>query len=79
VYFPLVVRGALMVEPTETETKQTIDAFVGAMIAIRREAEEHPEDVKRAPSLTRVGRLDEAGAARRPRLRWRPGPPPSQA
>lgn len=76
VYFPLVVRGALMVEPTETETKQTIDAFIDAMIAIRREADEHPEDVKRAPSLTRVGRLDEAGAARRPRLRWRPGGSP---
>jgi glycine dehydrogenase subunit 2 len=72
VYFPLVVRGALMIEPTETETKQTIDSFVDAMIAIRREAEETPELVKGAPHNTRVGRLDEARAARQPKLRWRP-------
>ena len=72
VYFPLVVRGALMIEPTETETKQTIDAFVDAMIAIRREAEENPDLVKQAPHNTRVGRLDEARAARQPKLRYRP-------
>jgi glycine dehydrogenase subunit 2 len=72
VYFPLVVRGAMMIEPTETETKQTIDAFVDAMVAIQREAEEGAELVKDAPHLTGVGRLDEAQAARRPRLRWRP-------
>ena len=71
VYFPLVVRGALMIEPTETETKQTIDAFVDAMIAIRREADETPDLVKQAPHDTRVGRLDEARAARKPQLRWR--------
>ena len=70
VYFPLVVRGALMVEPTETETKQTLDAFVEAMIAIRKEAYETPELVKQAPHATRLGRLDEARAARKPRLRW---------
>jgi glycine dehydrogenase subunit 2 len=75
VYFPLVVRGALMVEPTETETKQTLDAFVDAMIAIKREAETEPETVRRAPHLTRLGRLDEARAARKPRLRWSPEPP----
>jgi glycine dehydrogenase subunit 2 len=74
VYFPLVVRGALMVEPTETETKQTLDAFVDAMIAIKREAETEPEVVRRAPHLTRLGRLDEARAARKPRLRWTPEP-----
>jgi glycine dehydrogenase subunit 2 len=71
VYFPLVVRGALMIEPTETETKQTIDSFVEAMIAIRREADETPDLVKQAPHNTRVGRLDEARAARQPKLRWR--------
>jgi len=71
VYFPLVVRGALMIEPTETETKQTIDAFVDAMIAIRKEADETPDLVKQAPHNTRVGRLDEARAARQPRLRYR--------
>jgi glycine dehydrogenase subunit 2 len=75
VYFPLVVRGALMIEPTETETKQTLDAFVNAMIAIKREAETEPEIVRRAPHLTRLGRLDEARAARKPRLRWTPETP----
>jgi glycine dehydrogenase subunit 2 len=70
VYFPLVVRGALMIEPTETETKQTLDAFVEALLKIKREAAENPELVKGAPHLTRVGRLDEARAARKPRLRW---------
>ncbi len=70
VYFPLVVRGALMIEPTETETKQTIDGFVDAMLAIKKEASEQPELVKTAPHLTRLGRLDEARAARKPRLRW---------
>jgi glycine dehydrogenase subunit 2 len=72
VYFPLVVRGALMVEPTETETKQTIDAFCDSMLAILGEARENPELLKTAPHLTRLGRLDEARAARKPRLRWTP-------
>jgi glycine dehydrogenase subunit 2 len=72
VYFPLVVRGALMIEPTETETRQTIDAFVSAIENIVREAEENPDLVKSAPHLPRVRRLDEARAARKPRLRWRP-------
>jgi glycine dehydrogenase subunit 2 len=70
VYFPLVVKGALMIEPTETETKQTLDEFVDAMIAIADEAERDPELVKTAPHLTRLRRLDEARAARKPRLRW---------
>ncbi len=74
VYFPLVVRGALMVEPTETETKQTLDAFVDAIAAIKAEAEADPALVKGAPHLTRLGRLDEARAARKPRLRWTPEP-----
>jgi len=77
VYFPLVVRGALMVEPTETETKQTLEAFIEAIEAICREAKDDPEMVKSAPHLTQWGRLDEARAARKPRLRWTP--PSSEA
>ena len=72
VYFPLVVRGAMMIEPTETETKETIDSFVETMVLIKREAETDPELVKRAPVATRLRRLDEARAARKPRLRWTP-------
>ena len=72
VYFPLVVRGALMVEPTETETKQTLDAFCDSLLAILAEARQNPELLKTAPHLTRLGRLDEARAARKPRLRWSP-------
>jgi glycine dehydrogenase subunit 2 len=72
VYFPLVVPGALMIEPTETETKETLDEFAAAMLAILREARESPELVKEAPHNTVVGRMDEARAARQPRLRWTP-------
>jgi glycine dehydrogenase subunit 2 len=72
VYFPLVVKGALMIEPTETESKETIEAFADAMIRIKEEAEKEPELVKSAPHWSRVGRLDEARAARKPVLRWRP-------
>ena len=72
VYFPLIVDEALMIEPTETENKDTLDAFIGAMRAIAREAEESPELVRSAPQTTIVGRLDEARAARHPDLRWRP-------
>jgi glycine dehydrogenase subunit 2 len=61
-----------MVEPTETETKQTLDAFVEAIASIVREARENPDVVKQAPHLPRLGRLDEARAARKPRLRWTP-------
>ncbi len=77
VYFPLVVRGALMVEPTETETKQTLDAFVQALADIKSEAETDPELLRQAPHLSRLGRLDEARAARKPRLRWSSDPLPS--
>jgi glycine dehydrogenase subunit 2 len=70
VYFPLVVPGALMIEPTETETKETLDEFADAMLAILAEAHETPELVKEAPHHTVVGRMDEARAARQPRLRW---------
>jgi glycine dehydrogenase subunit 2 len=70
IYFPLVVSGALMIEPTETETPETLDQFVEAMLAIAREAKENPELVKTAPHSTPVTRLDEARAARKPVLRW---------
>ncbi|MGH7775491.1 MAG: aminomethyl-transferring glycine dehydrogenase subunit GcvPB [Candidatus Binatia bacterium] len=72
IYFPLVVSGALMIEPTETESRETLDAFANAMISIAREAKENPTLVKSAPHSTPVGRLDEARAARRPVLRWEP-------
>ncbi len=72
IYFPLIVPEALMIEPTETESKQTLDAFVDAMLRIAREAEETPEVVTGAPHNTPVRRLDEVTAARRPNLRWTP-------
>jgi glycine dehydrogenase subunit 2 len=72
IYFPLVVSGALMIEPTECESKETIDAFIEAMRRIADEAETSPELVTGAPSRPIVGRLDEVRAARKPRLRWRP-------
>jgi glycine dehydrogenase subunit 2 len=72
VYFPLVVPGAMMIEPTETESKDTLDQFIAAMEAIAREARENPELLRSAPHRTPVGRLDEARAARRPVLRWQP-------
>src|SRR5262245_24100218 len=74
IYFPLVVKGALMIEPTETESKDTLDAFVAAMIAIAEEARTDPQMVRTAPHRTRLVRLDETRAARRPVLRWRPPP-----
>ena len=74
IYFPLVVSGALMIEPTETETPETLDDFVEAMLAIAREAKEEPDLVKSAPHSTPVSRLDEARAARKPVLRWDPAP-----
>jgi glycine dehydrogenase subunit 2 len=70
VYFPLVVKGAMLIEPTETETKQTLDEFVEALANIKRESQEDPEMVKAAPHLTRLRRLDETRAARKPVLRW---------
>ena len=66
-----VVEQALMIEPTETEGKEALDAFCEAMLAIAREAEEAPELVKTAPHRAPVSRLDEAKAARHPDLRWR--------
>jgi glycine dehydrogenase subunit 2 len=70
-YFPLIVEEALMVEPTETETKETLDHFIAVMKAIAREAEEDPGLLHDAPHDTPNTRLDEARAARRPDLRWR--------
>jgi glycine dehydrogenase subunit 2 len=70
VYFPLVVRGAMMIEPTETESRETLDQFCDAILEILREAKEEPELVRSAPHLPRMKRLDEARAARKPRLRW---------
>jgi glycine dehydrogenase subunit 2 len=70
--FPLIVHGAIMVEPTETEGRQELDLFIDAMRAIDREAAEDPELLKQAPVSTVVGRLDEVAAARKPVLRWRP-------
>ncbi|MEX2159081.1 MAG: aminomethyl-transferring glycine dehydrogenase subunit GcvPB [Dehalococcoidia bacterium] len=71
VYFPLIVDEAMMIEPTESESKETLDAFCDAMLAIAREADESPELARTAPHDTPVGRLDEATAARKPVLRWR--------
>ena len=69
VYFPLLVDEALMIEPTETETKESLDAFAAAIESILAEAEDDPEIARQAPYTTPVRRLDEAGAARRPVLR----------
>src|SRR4051812_24104295 len=71
VYFPLVVDGAMLIEPTESVGRADLDAFIEAMIDIDREAQENPDLVKNAPHSTRIGRLDEATAARKPVLRWR--------
>jgi glycine dehydrogenase subunit 2 len=73
VYFPLVVEEALMVEPTETESKETLDAFAAAMVQVAREAEEDPELLHEAPATAPVRRLDEARAARELRLTWSMG------
>ena len=71
VYFPLVVEGAMLIEPTESVGRSDLDAFVEAMIDIDRETQENPQLVIDAPHSTRIGRLDEATAARKPVLRWR--------
>ncbi len=71
--FPLIVPGALMIEPTESESKEECDLFIEAMRAIAAEAESNPDLVKQAPHTTRIGRLDEVAAARKPVLRWKHG------
>ena len=75
IYFPLIVEEALMIEPTESESRASIDAFCEAMLAIAREAEADPARVRGAPTTAPLTRLDEATAARRPVLRWRPQAP----
>jgi len=72
IYFPLVVHGALMIEPTESETKETLDQFIAAMVRIAKEAETEPNLLREAPHKTKISRLDEVLANRKPKLRWRP-------
>jgi glycine dehydrogenase subunit 2 len=72
VYFPLLVPEAMMIEPTETESKQTLDEFIDVMLQIDKETIESPDIVLNAPTKTPVGKLDEALAARKPNLRWNP-------
>ncbi len=71
IYFPLVVEEALMIEPTETESKKTLDAFIETMKEIAREVTEDLEALHTAPHNTSVRRLDEVTAARQPDLRWK--------
>ncbi|MEX0787003.1 MAG: aminomethyl-transferring glycine dehydrogenase subunit GcvPB [Dehalococcoidia bacterium] len=71
IYFPLIVDEAMMIEPTESESKEMIDAFCDAMLAIAQEVEDDPDAVRAAPSRAPLRRLDEATAARKPVLRWR--------
>jgi glycine dehydrogenase subunit 2 len=71
IYFPLIVQGAMLIEPTESVGRQELDQFIDAMRSIAREAVEDPELVLNAPHTTRIGRLDEAAAARKPILRWK--------
>jgi glycine dehydrogenase subunit 2 len=72
IYFPLIVQGAMLIEPTESVGRQELDQFIEAMRSIAREAKENPDLVINAPHSTRLGRLDEAAAARKPILRWKP-------
>jgi len=73
IYFPLIVHEAMMIEPTETETRESLDSFVRVMHQIAEEVHTQPELVKTAPHTTVVGRLDQALAARKPNLRWTSG------
>ena len=73
IYFPLIVQGAMLIEPTESVGHQELDQFIAAMRSIAREAVEDPDLVRNAPHSTRIGRLDEAAAARKPVLRWKRG------
>jgi glycine dehydrogenase subunit 2 len=70
VYFPLIVEEAMMVEPTETESKDTLDAFAEAMVQVSKDAAEDPDLLHEAPVTTPVRRLDEGKAARALKLRW---------
>lgn len=79
VSFPLIVRGALMIEPTETESKDELDLFIDAMISIAQEVDADPELILKAPHTTRTRRVDEVSAARKPIVRWTPKTKASQA
>ncbi len=70
--FPLIVSGAMMIEPTESASKEELDEFIDALRSIAQEIEEEPSFVLEAPCSTRISRLDEAGAARKPVLTWKP-------
>jgi glycine dehydrogenase subunit 2 len=72
IYFPLIVHEAMMIEPTETETRETLDSFIAVMKQIARETRETPNVILEAPHTTPVGRLDQTQAARKPDLRWTP-------
>jgi glycine dehydrogenase subunit 2 len=72
IYFPLIVREALMIEPTETESKETLDRFALALKKITQELKEKPDFVRASPHTKHLGRLDEVSAARKPNLRWTP-------
>ena len=75
IYFPLIVKEALMIEPTETESKETLDRFASALQNIAQELREKPELVRGSPYTRQIGRLDEVAAARKPNLRWiKPAP-----
>ena len=71
IYFPLIVREAMMIEPTETEAKQTLDQFAECMFQIANEVESNPELVRNAPHTTPVSRLDEAKAVKQPDIRFK--------
>jgi glycine dehydrogenase subunit 2 len=75
IYFPLIVKEALMIEPTETEGKETLDRFASALRSVAQELREKPDFVRGSPYTKPTGRLDEVGAARKPNLRWAPLPP----
>ncbi|MDP3766244.1 MAG: aminomethyl-transferring glycine dehydrogenase subunit GcvPB, partial [Nanoarchaeota archaeon] len=73
IYFPMIVHGAIMIEPTETESKETLDNFADIMVKIKEECEKEPETVKTAPFTTPVSRLDVVLAARKPVLKYEKG------
>jgi glycine dehydrogenase subunit 2 len=73
IYFPLIVHGAMMIEPSETESKETLDEFIAVMEKILQETREQPELLRQAPQQTPVRRLDETLAARKPVLKWQKG------
>ena len=72
IYFPLIIREALMIEPTETESRETLDRFASALRSIAQEIKEAPEFVRGSPHTRPTGRLDEVAASRKPNLRWIP-------